>query len=266
MGERWETTEQIAAARRRFEAAIPGWRDPIAYGIGQVEDGRVEFARFNVEEHRLPAVVLAVVCGHRAGSASYRLDAAGLARAIELLAPAEACPAYEHPNLAAWRWLHAGLDDGGEVVAVFAADLDEPCDDPHVAALRALVWAGRVENPDGTTTLWRPVGPQELKLIEDAGWRAFPPRLADQPIFYPVLNEAYAVRIAREWNVPASGVGYVTRFSVDTSFARRYPSRRAGGADAAELWVPAEELAEFNRHLVGPIEVVGEYRAIGEPS
>jgi hypothetical protein len=30
--------------------------------------------------------------------------------------------------------------------------------------------------------------------------------------------------------------------------------------------VPAEELAEFNRHIVGPIEVVGEYRAVSDPS
>ena len=62
--------------------------------------------------------------------------------------------------------------------------------------------------------LWRPVGPAELRLIEEAGFRAFPPRLPEQPIFYPVLNEAYAVQIARDWNVPASGAGFVTRFSV----------------------------------------------------
>ena len=40
-----------------------------------------------------------------------------------------------------------------------------------------------------TVTLWRPTGPQELALVESSGWRAWPPRLADQPIFYPVLNE-----------------------------------------------------------------------------
>ncbi|MBL7501163.1 ADP-ribosylation/crystallin J1 [Frankia sp. CNm7] len=123
------------------------------------------------------------------------------------------------------------------------------------------MWAGRVENPDGTTTLWRPVGPDELKLIDESGRRAFPPRLPDQPIFYPVLNEGYATRIAREWNVPASGAGFVTRFRVDTAFARRYPSRTAGGQGISELWVPAAELAEFNTHLVGPIEVTAEFRA-----
>lgn len=137
MRERWETAEEIAAARRRFEESISGWRAPAAYGVGRIVDGEVDFARVNSGEHPLPAVVLAVVCGHRGGSASYPLTAAGLARAIELLAPAEACTAYQHPNLWAWRRLHAGLGDGDQVVAVFAADRETPCADPHVAALRA---------------------------------------------------------------------------------------------------------------------------------
>lgn len=63
----------------------------------------------------------------------------------------------------------------------------------------------------GATTLWRPTGPEELALAEASGWVAWPPRLPEQPIFYPVLNEDCAVRIAQDWNVPASGVGYVTR-------------------------------------------------------
>ncbi|WP_030254539.1 MULTISPECIES: hypothetical protein [Streptomyces] len=111
-----------------------------------------------------------------------------------------------------------------------------------------------------TTTLWRPTGPEELALVEAADWRAWPPRLPDQPIFYPVLNEDYAIRIARDWNVPASGVGYVTRFKVEADFLARYPVRQAGGRTILELWVPAEELDEFNRHIVGRIEVVREFR------
>jgi len=56
-----------------------------------------------------------------------------------------------------------------------------------------------------TLTLYRPVGPEELQLIEQSGWTKFPPRLPEQPIFYPVMNEAYAVQIARDWNVRESG-------------------------------------------------------------
>jgi hypothetical protein len=99
-----------------------------------------------------------------------------------------------------------------------------------------------------------------LELIAASGWREFPPRLPDQPIFYPVLNEGYAVQIARDWNVPASGAGFVTRFEVNAHFVERYPRKIVGGREHEELWVPAEELPEFNRNIVGPIIVVAEFR------
>ncbi|GHA64664.1 ADP-ribosylation/crystallin J1 [Streptomyces termitum] len=114
--------------------------------------------------------------------------------------------------------------------------------------------------PRPTTTLWRPTGPEELALVRDLGWRAWPPRLPDQPIFYPVMNEDYAIRIARDWNVKHSGVGHVTRFEVDSAFLARYPVRQAGGRTILELWVPAEELDEFNAHIVGTIGVVHTFR------
>ena len=77
--------------------------------------------------------------------------------------------------------------------------------------------------------LWRPVGPEELALIEASGWRRFPPSLPEQPIFYPVCNEAYATQIARDWNVKASGAGFVLAFDVEEAWAARYPIRRVGG-------------------------------------
>jgi hypothetical protein len=52
----------------------------------------------------------------------------------------------------------------------------------------------------------------------------------------------------------------VTRFEVDSAFLTRYPVCQAGGETILELWVPAEEMEEFNRHIVGPIEVVHEFR------
>jgi len=121
---------------------------------------------------------------------------------------------------------------------------------------------------DGVTVLYRPVGEAELRLIEASGWRAFPPRLAHQPIFYPVLNEEYAVQIARDWNTKdaASGyAGYVTRFRVRAAFVARYPVQTVGARMHQELWIPAEELDELNANLVGPIEVTAEFRGV-EPS
>jgi hypothetical protein len=112
-----------------------------------------------------------------------------------------------------------------------------------------------------TILLYRPVGPKELALITASGFRQFPPRLPEQPIFYPVLNEEYARQIAKEWNVPASGSGYVTRFSVRTEFLARYPERQVGTIAHRELWIPADDLVEMNRNIVGLIEVIAEYHA-----
>ena len=117
--------------------------------------------------------------------------------------------------------------------------------------------------PDEAVTLYRPVGKAELDLIRASGWRAFPPRLPHQPIFYPVLTESYAHQIARDWNAKgaASGfAGYVTRFRVQALFLERYPVRTVGSSEHRELWVPAEELDEFNAHIVGAIDVIAEYR------
>lgn len=102
-------------------------------------------------------------------------------------------------------------------------------------------------------------------MIGDSGFRAFPPRLPEQPIFYPVLTEEYAVKIARDWNVNASGSGYVTRFSVRQSFLSRYAVQNAGGSQHQEYWIPAEELPLLNENIVGPIEVIAEFHREGTP-
>jgi len=109
-------------------------------------------------------------------------------------------------------------------------------------------------------TLWRPTGPQELALVEESDWRAWPPRQPDQPIFYPVLNEDYATRIARDWNVKASGVGFVTRFDVAKEFLDQYEVQQVGGQTILEYWIPAEDLDRLNASIVGRIEVVAEFR------
>jgi hypothetical protein len=144
LGESWETVEKITLARERLITDIPGWHLPAAYGVATVDgEGRVAFARANIGVHPLPAVVLATVLGHQTGSASYPLDSETLAQAVRLLAPAEACTAYEHPNLATWREVQQTVEAGGTAVAVFLADPDYAGDDPAVAALRDLVVEGQ---------------------------------------------------------------------------------------------------------------------------
>jgi hypothetical protein len=116
-----------------------------------------------------------------------------------------------------------------------------------------------------TTTLYRPVGAKELALISQSGFREFPPRLPEQPIFYPVLNEEYATQIARDWNTKfnAERCGYVTRFQVRSDFLTRYTPQTVGGALHRELWIPAGELPLFNQNIVGLIEVIAEFHAEG---
>jgi hypothetical protein len=120
----------------------------------------------------------------------------------------------------------------------------------------------KVEEPvNRTTTLYRPVGQEELNLIMAGGYREFPPRLPHQPIFYPVLNEEYATQIARDWNTKSgSRRGFVTRFEVRTDFLRRYEIKTVGSSIHQEYWIPAEDLPEFNRNIVGGIEVIAEYQ------
>lgn len=110
-----------------------------------------------------------------------------------------------------------------------------------------------------TVTLWRPSGPAEWELVAESGFKRWPPRLPDQPIFYPVLNEDYATRIARDWNVPASGVGIVTRFEVDAAYLSQFEVQQVGGETILEYWIPAERLEEFNDHIVGEIVEVARF-------
>jgi hypothetical protein len=113
-----------------------------------------------------------------------------------------------------------------------------------------------------TTALYRPIGPNELKLIADSGYREFPPRLPGQPIFYPVLNEEYATQIARDWNAKNSEarIGIVTKFQVKTAYLAKFEIQTVGARVHQEYWIPADELAEFNKNIVGLIEVIAEFR------
>ena len=117
------------------------------------------------------------------------------------------------------------------------------------------------------TCLYRPVGQKELDLIVATNYSAFPPRLFWQPIFYPVLNEAYAIHIAKFWNAKDAengNAGYVTEFDVKSDYLSQFDIQRVGGDENLEYWIPAEQLAEFNKNIVGPIRVT--HRFVGESS
>jgi|SRR5690606_18651580 len=109
-----------------------------------------------------------------------------------------------------------------------------------------------------TITCYRPTGQKELDLVAQSGFRRWPPRLPEQPIFYPVTNEQYAIEVT-QWNVTDFEKGYVTRFEVRKEFMDRYPIKTVGGANHTEWWIPAKDLAELNENIVGTIEIIGEY-------
>ena len=110
-----------------------------------------------------------------------------------------------------------------------------------------------------TVILFRPVGEAELDLVREKGFLGFPPRLLGQPIFYPVLSEHYASQIAREWNARDGKRGYVLRFAVDADYLANFEIHQVGARVHQEYWIPAEQLDEFNRHIVGVIQVVATF-------
>lgn len=107
--------------------------------------------------------------------------------------------------------------------------------------------------------MYRPVGQKEMDLIIQSNYKEYPPRLPEQPIFYPVLNERYAREIAEKWNKKSADsgyAGYVTTFEIDDTYISNYDVQTVGASYHQELWVPSEELETFNRHIIGKIEVI----------
>src|SRR5258708_37275901 len=98
-------------------------------------------------------------------------------------------------------------------------------------------------------------------MVQESGCTAFTTRPFWQAILYTMLNERCAVQIAREWNARDGTSGYVTRFRVRSDFLRRYEVQQVGSAVHQEYWIPAEDLEEFNRQIVGTIEVVAAFHS-----
>ncbi|MER0437945.1 hypothetical protein [Emticicia sp. W12TSBA100-4] len=113
-----------------------------------------------------------------------------------------------------------------------------------------------------TQKLFRPVGLKEMELIVQSGWKHFPPRLAWQPIFYPVLNQAYAEQIAIEWNMEDEFSGYcgiITSFEVNSEFLIHYSVQNVGAVKHNELWIPAEKMFDFNQNIVEKIQIINAF-------
>ena len=108
-----------------------------------------------------------------------------------------------------------------------------------------------------TITMYRPCSRKELDLVIQSAYSKWPPRLPEQPIFYPVTNQQYAAEI-NKWNLSQYGNAYITKFKVKKSFVQRYDIQQVGDRHHTEWWIPAEELEELNKNIVGLIEVISE--------
>lgn len=116
-----------------------------------------------------------------------------------------------------------------------------------------------MDSHDQLVTLYRAVGPGQMRCIEASGWTRFPARLNNQKFFFPQLSFEFAERIASDWNVKNSGAGYVVRFAVKKSFLEKYEIYSFGIDEYREYRIPASELEQFNDHIVGYVDVVAQY-------
>ncbi len=112
-----------------------------------------------------------------------------------------------------------------------------------------------------TVTLYRPLGEKELALVKQSHFKQWPPRLPDQPIFYPVTNEAYAIEIAQKWNTKNGASGYVARFLVQKIFMNNYSIQIVGARHHSEWWIPAEDLEKLNNHIIGTIQIIHHFQS-----
>jgi hypothetical protein len=110
--------------------------------------------------------------------------------------------------------------------------------------------------------LFRPVGVSELGLLAKNGFRRFPPPTAEKQAFCPMLAFDDARRVAEQSNTKdrKSGfAGFVTRFEVADDYVRRLEPGAPGGRWTRGFRVPLSELENFNRHIIGTIEIVRRY-------
>jgi hypothetical protein len=113
--------------------------------------------------------------------------------------------------------------------------------------------------------LFRPVGLYEMTKILDSKCIEFPKRLEDQPIFYPVLEYSYAKTIAKDWNSKDSFsgyVGFITEFEIGDEYIQTKEIHCVGKQEMLEYWIPAEELNEFNKNIIGKIKIVEAFFGI----
>lgn len=98
------TVEGIHEAIDALNKKLSNFTPPLYHGSGVMSlDGEIHIEISNQSGHDFPAMLLAAICGYREGDHIYTFAVDQLELAIRLMAPAEKCRAFQHPNIAAWR-------------------------------------------------------------------------------------------------------------------------------------------------------------------
>ncbi|NVO85483.1 ADP-ribosylation/crystallin J1 [Hymenobacter terrestris] len=105
-----------------------------------------------------------------------------------------------------------------------------------------------------TVLLYRPVTQAELDWIAASDWLAFPLAQPEPLVFYLTPPESVT-------GLAGADSSYLLRFALFADYAAQLPVEQVGSREPDALLVPAEELAEFNRQLVGRIEVISIFGA-----
>jgi rhodanese-related sulfurtransferase len=139
VGDAWRTDDDLAEARERFAARIPGYAPPAAYSLCRRDGAQLTLGHVNDigSLDRLPAVVLASICGYVASTGTFPMTQRQVERAVRLLAPAEAATHVDHPNLWSWRRLLESSTADTEFVAWFVRDPNDAVVDADDALLRS---------------------------------------------------------------------------------------------------------------------------------
>jgi hypothetical protein len=113
--------------------------------------------------------------------------------------------------------------------------------------------------PQPTLALFVALCPQQLAALIRADWRRIEPGRGGEHFIYLKLNQRYAEMMARQWELPLHGSGYVARIVLPQNVLSHYDLETVAYDEHLEYRVPVCELEHINAALVGEVQVVAAF-------
>ncbi len=110
-----------------------------------------------------------------------------------------------------------------------------------------------------TQAVYQAIGPHQLAALIHTDWRRIEPGWGGQRFTYLKQQQRYAEMIARQWEVPLHGAGYVVRIVLPEDALRQYDLETVAYEEHLEYRVPSVELADLSRELVGAVQPVAAF-------